>query len=322
VGSWPSRSARDEEPRLVRAAGAVCWRRCEADGGLEVLLVHRPDYDDWSWPKGKLDDDEPLAAAGVREVAEETGLRVRLGLSLPTARYRVAAATDKHVAYWAAHVPGTDLPDPPRPREVDLTRWFPARQAARRLTRRGDRQQLQALLDADAEGVLDTVPLLVLRHGRAVSREGWAGDDEDRPLDAAGRRQAERLVPLLAAWGPERVVSSPWARCTGTVEPLARRAGVRLHTKGRLSEEGHRQDPAKVASYVGSLLEQGEPTVLCTHRPVLGTLLGALAGNATPGVGEELPRSDPFLAPGELLVAHVSRRSRRVVGVERHALEM
>ncbi|MFZ5872015.1 MAG: NUDIX hydrolase [Actinomycetota bacterium] len=317
----PARTARRAEaPRLVRAAGALCWRRGEQ--GLEVLLVHRPAYDDWSWPKGKLDDDEPVPVAAVREVEEETGLTVTLGIQLPAARYRLANATDKHVTYWAAHVPVTELPPPPRPQEVDATRWFPAAEAMRRLTRRGDRQQLQALLDADAEGVLDTVPLLVLRHGNAVARDTWTGRDADRPLDDVGLRQAKLLTPLLAAWGPRRLVSSPWARCVDTVQPLADATGLKLRTKGRLSEDGHRRNPAKVARLVGKLLARREPALVCTHRPVLGTLLGTLAGNASAGVGDEIPRRDPFLDLGEVLVAHVSRRSGRVVGTERHAVEM
>lgn len=307
--------------RLVRAAGALCWRRAD-DGGLQVLLVHRPAYDDWSWPKGKLDDEEPVAVAAVREVAEETGLALSLGITLPPARYRLANATDKHVAYWAANAPATELPPPPHPEEVDLAQWFDADEAMRRLTRRGDRQQLQALLDADAEGVLDTVPVVVLRHGPAVPRAGWTGKEQDRPLDDRGREVAKLLVPLLDVWAPTRVVSSPWVRCTETVRPYTDAAGVRLRTKGRLSETGHRANPAKVSVLVRKLLSRREPTLVCTHRPVLGTLLGTLAGNAATGVGDDIPRRDPFLAPGELLVAHVSRRNGRVVATERHSLEV
>lgn len=308
---------RDGRCGTVLAAGALCWRR-RPDGALEVLLVHRPAYDDWSWPKGKLDDDEPAAVAAVREVEEETGLRVTLGIPLPPARYRLASSLDKHVAYWAAHVPDAELPAPPRPQEVDRAEWVGADEAMQRLTRRGDRQQLQALLDADAEGILDTYALLVLRHGDALARATWPGPDDERPLDPRGREQAAALVGLLGAWSPARVVSSPAARCTQTVEPFVRATGTPLRTKGRLSEDGHRADPTTVRAYVSRLLARGESAVVCTHRPVLGTLLGALAGNATPGVADGIPRRDPFLAPAEVLVLHVSRRSGRVVATERH----
>lgn len=314
---------------LVRAAGALCWR--VQDGELLVVLVHRPKYDDWSFPKGKLDPGERAAVAAVREVAEETGLRVTLGRPLPAARYALGATSggsggdgerrvDKHVDYWAAHVPEAQLPRPPRPDEVDRTEWVPVPQALRRLTRRGDQVQLRALADLHAEGSLDTWPFVVVRHGHARPTTVWAHDEADRPLVAAGRREAADLVPLLAVWGPRRVVSSPWVRCLQTVQPFVESSGVRLRTRGRLTESAHRRDPARVARLVGKLVDKERAVVVCTHRPVLSTLLGALAGRAASGtgVGAAIPSKDPFLAPGEVLVAHISRRSQRVVAVERH----
>jgi 8-oxo-dGTP diphosphatase len=310
--------ARLPRTTLVRAAGAVCWR--VTDDGLRVLLVHRPAYDDWAWPKGKLDDDEPVVAAAVREVAEETGLRIRLGVPLPPARYRLGDHLDKHVAYWAAHIGDGELPDPPRPHEVDRTEWVTPTEAQRRLTRRGDRAQLQALLDAPEADSLDTFPVVVVRHGHARPKHAWGRPDGDRPLVEAGARQAATLAGVLAAWDADTVLSSPWERCVATVRPYVEDRSARLRTKGRLSEDGHRLDPAKVSALVTTLLTKQRPVVVCTHRPVLGTLLGTLAGHAAVGVGEQLPRTDPFLEPGETLVAHVSRRSGRIVAVERHAV--
>ena len=89
--------------RDVRAAGAVVTRK-----GGDVLLVHRPRYDDWSFPKGKLDPGEHAVTAAVREVAEETGLDVRLGPPLPGQRYRLANGRTKAVSYWTARVVGDD----------------------------------------------------------------------------------------------------------------------------------------------------------------------------------------------------------------------
>ncbi len=309
----------------VRAAGAVCWSVDPAAppgpagaAGLRVLLVHRPRYDDWSWPKGKLDPGEGPVEAAVREVAEETGLRVSLGRDLPTARYALDERTAKHVAYWAAHVPGAPTPAPPRPHEVDAMSWLSPEEADRRLTRRGDRVQLRALLEAHHEGALHTWPLVVLRHGHARPKSVWGHEDADRPLSPVGAAQAQVLVPLLRAWSPARVVSSPWERCLETVEPYLARTGAPLKVKGRLSEAGHRRDPGKVARLVTRALAKGRPTIVCTHRPVLSTVLGTLAGHASAGVGDSIPRTDPYLEPGEALVAHVSAASGRVVRVERH----
>ena len=302
---------------MVRAAGAVCWQK-GTDGELRVLVVHRPKYDDWSWPKGKLDADELDPVAAVREVAEETGLNVRLGITLPTARYRLSEVTDKAVAYWAAEVPDGELPPAPRPDEVDRAEWVSVEEADRRLTRRGDRQQLRALQEADADGTLGTWPLVVVRHAAARPRQTWTKNDADRPLSVGGRVQAAKLADLMAAWQPMRVWSSPWKRCLDTVAPYQDETGVQVRTKNRLSEDGHRRNPRRVGAFVGSLLDAGRPVAVCTHRPVLGSILGTLAGNAATGMRGLIPARDPFLQPGEVLVAHVSRRSGRVVAVERH----
>ncbi len=302
---------------LVRAAGALCWHRAP-DGGLRVLLVHRPRYRDWSFPKGKLEGAEPTPAAAVREVEEETGLLVRLGPPLPTARYALGADATKEVSYWSAQVPAGVLPAPPRPDEVDRTAWVTPAEADARLTRRNDRVQLRALLDADAAGALDTWALVVVRHGHAHPKTAWGRSDDERPLAAPGRRQAQRLPELLTAWQPGRVVSSPWRRCTTTVEPYLQASGATLKTRGRLSEDGHRRDPAKVAKLVTKLLAKDRPVLLCTHRPVLPTVLGVLAGSAAEGVVGALPHDDPFLGPGEVLVAHVARGTGTVVAVERY----
>lgn len=302
---------------VVRAAGAVCWR-LGPGGALQVLAVHRPTYDDWSWPKGKLDAGEGVVEAAYREVAEETGLRVRLGVPLPTAHYRLSEALDKRVTYWAAHVTAEHLPVPPNPREIDRCEWVSPEQASSRLTRRGDRQQLTALVAAHESGSLDTWPLVVLRHAVAHPRAVWGHDDSIRPLVGPGLRQAAALVPFLQAWAPDRVVTSPWTRCTDTVRPYLDATGIPMRTRGRLSEEGHRRNPRKVAELVGKLLDKEQPVLVCTHRPVLGTLLGAVAGRTTAGLADVVPSRDPFLAPAEVLVAHVARASRRVVSVEQH----
>jgi 8-oxo-(d)GTP phosphatase len=310
--------ARSRPP--VLAAGAVVWR--ERSGRLEVLVVHRPRYRDWSWPKGKVEGDESLPAAAVREVEEETGLRVALGRPLPSAHYTLGEGLQKSVRYWAAAGPSGTLPPPPNPEEVDETRWVSAPEAEQMLTRRGDRTQLLQVVEAYEDGTLRTFPIGVLRHGHARPKSAWAHADAERPLVRAGRTQAEAVVDTLAAYAPERVVSSPWRRCTETVEPfLARHGGLlgtKLRTKNPLSEDGHRRDRAKTADLVRKLVAKRRPVVVCTHRPVLGTLLGALAGRAEVGRSGDLPARDPFLAPGELLVAHVAHSSGRVVAVERH----
>ncbi|MFV0457292.1 MAG: NUDIX hydrolase [Actinomycetales bacterium] len=311
-----SRRADRRDPSLVAAAGAVIWR--PARTGLEVVLVHRPRYDDWSWPKGKLEGQESFPAAGFREVLEETGLRIRLGVPLPSAHYRLSDHSDKTVRYWAARGSYDPLPKPPRPGEVDRTEWVSAQDAASRLSRRGDRVQLEALIEGYDSGLLDTYPFIVVRHGYARPRHVWGREDGDRPLIDAGRAQARNLVGTLGAWQPGKVFSSPWVRCLQTVQPYSKKTGAKIKTKGKLSEDGHRKDRQGTARLVSKLIGKEETLAVCTHRPVLGTVLGVLAGHAAAGRADDLPRRDPFMEAGEVLVAHIQRRTHRVVAVERH----
>ncbi len=305
----------------VSAAGVICWREGR-DGVPEVLLVHRPRYDDWSWPKGKLQPGEPLPECAVREAAEETGLQVVLGRPLPEVAYLLPDGRPKVVRYWAARPAGP--PTPPAGKglpEVDRTRWAGLAEASELLTQRADAVPLDALAAMARERTLATSPLLVVRHGTARPRQAWSRADSDRPLVAAGRRQALALASLVRCWRPERVLSSPWRRCRETVRPYVALSGARLRTKKGLSEDGFRREPAKVAKHTRRLLERRRPALLCTHRPVLPAVFRALGGSATPDALARIPRDEPYLAPGEALVAHVTQGGGppRVVAVERHA---
>jgi 8-oxo-(d)GTP phosphatase len=301
------------------AAGVLCWRR--ARDGLEVLLVHRPRYDDWSWPKGKARSGEPLPRTAVREAAEESGLLVRLGRPLGQVLYRLPGGRRKEVTYWAAVPAGVDHEGigTAAGGEVDGLAWLPVAEARALLTRGTDAAPLDLLEKYAAAGELDTVPVLVVRHGTSRPRDSWAGADADRPLVSAGRRQARGLVPLLACWCPQRVVSSPWRRCLETVAPFAESASLRVVTKNSLSQAGAARSAKRAMRQVQRLLDRAQPAVLCTHRPVLADVFTVLRNGAPRDVAAEVPSKDPFLAPGEVLVAQVSVAGpHRVVTVERH----
>jgi 8-oxo-dGTP diphosphatase len=192
----------------VRAAGAVLWRR--SGRGIEVALIHRPRYDDWSFPKGKSKPGEHVLQTAVREVTEETGLQPVLGRPLPTAHYE-SAGRPKRVDYWAARpAPGGTGSFRPND-ETDDLKWLPVPEARARLSYQRDVD----MLDAFADGPADTVPFTFLRHASAGSKDDWPGDDLDRPLDPGGAAEAGRVAPLLSCFGSRRVITSAAERCGG-----------------------------------------------------------------------------------------------------------
>lgn len=308
---------------MVVAAGALVWR--EREGRLEVLVIHRPRYDDWSWPKGKLDAGETSPVAAVREVAEETGLEVALGVPLPMLRYRVSGGRTKEVHYWAARELDEDSPAraarPGAPRcvdEVDDMRWLSAAQAATILTKKSDRKPLKALVALHEAGTLDTRAVAVVRHARARGRSSWSGPDANRPLTQVGEAQAEALTAVLSAFGIEAVLTSPWDRCTATVEPYARASGIVPEPVEALSEDAHRAKPAAVQRVTATAFSSPDAVALCTHRPVLPTVFAVLDRLAPAWIRRARPRKDPYLRPASVAVSHVHRSEEgpRVVGFE------
>ena len=310
-----------ERAVLVRASGVLLWRRRGQE--LQVALVHRPRYDDWSWPKGKLEQGEEWAVAAVRETFEETGLQVRLGAPLPTSWYGLGTkdgrAQLKQVRYWAGTVRGGKGT---LEHEIDQVEWLPVGKARDRLTYRRDREQLDALVDAQADGTLDTWTLLLVRHAHAVGRGSWSGPDLERPLSAAGTRRSNRVVPLLRAYQPDRLISSPALRCTQTLAPYAAASGLDLVLRRGLSEEGFAESPDKAGKALGKVLARGAGTALCTHGPVLPSILTALSSRAPAGREQaQLARlSSAGLDKGEVLAVHLADTGERatVVHVERH----
>lgn len=284
----------------VIAAGALCWRL--RDGALQVMLIHRPKYDDLSFPKGKLDEGESVAECAVREVREEVGLQVTLGLPLPAVTYDVARG-HKVVFYWAAHVISEPRPDG---NEVDAIRWVSAKEAEGLLSNRADVAPLKALREAHKAGRLRTVPFVLARHAKAKPRAGWTRAEGERPLATSGKRQAKALAVMLDAWMPQRVASSPWTRCRQTMAPYAHQQGLPIKTVNALTEHAARRHPQKAAKVFLRLMEKARSTVVCTHRPVLPVLLDVLSARLTNGARGSVPERDPYLRPAAIIVAQRS----------------
>jgi 8-oxo-dGTP pyrophosphatase MutT (NUDIX family)/phosphohistidine phosphatase SixA len=241
----------------IRAAGGVVRRNGE------ILLVHRPKYGDWTFPKGKAKDGETDEDCALREVEEETGLRCRLGRELPATRYR-ALAGPKVVRYWEmTPLAGAFSPTG----EVDEVRWLPPARAV---------DLLSYKRDVEVVGALSAPPLLVVRHASAGDSETWEGDDSLRPLDKKGRRQAEELVERLAPYEIERIVSSPFVRCVQSVEPLAAARGLQLETSDDLAEGA---GPVRFRRLLERLA--GSAAVICGHGPELVPIFGRTKKGAT-----------------------------------------
>ncbi|WP_036508122.1 NUDIX hydrolase [Nocardioides sp. URHA0020] len=280
----------------VLAAGAVVFRP-----GKRVLLVHRPRYDDWSFPKGKLDAGEHVTAAAVREVSEETGLHVRLGTPLSAQRYPVTGGRTKQVSYWVGRAVGGDDVSDYRPNaEIDAVEWVRYDDAMDRLTYDYDRATLKEARPVRRK----THALVVLRHAQARTRKGWRADDRTRPLVQAGHAQAQRLVPVLAAYDVTKVVSSGSLRCLDTVTPYVATTGWPIEIADGVSEEGASAEA--VVEVTDRLVAGDGSAVLCTHRPVLPSVLDAL------GV------ADTKLEPGAMLVVHL--RQGTVTATEVHRI--
>lgn len=253
-----------EVTTVVRAAGGVVWR--PARDGVEIVLVHRPRYDDWSLPKGKVDPGEHELAAAVREVHEETLVRGVPQARLPSIRYLTGApGVEKIVEFWSMRA--LEWQDRPADDEIEEARWVPAVQAAALLSYAHDRGVVKAFLDLPPV----TSVVALVRHARAGKRKEWAGPDETRPLDAAGARDAAALSGLLRLLRPERVVSATPLRCRQTVEPL----GLPYDLDPAFDELRPPQDAADALRGVAA---RGGASVVCSQGKLMPPLLTALTG--------------------------------------------
>lgn len=279
--------------RLIEAAGGALWRPAVGGSGVDVALVHRPKYDDWSLPKGKLHVGEHLLAAASREVTEETGFRPTLGRPLGQVRY-LKDGIPKRVRYWAMRAgPGSFVAGD----EVDQLIWLPPPQARRHLSPDRDRPVL-AGLTADT---LVTWPCALVRHGSAGERTAWSGDDHDRPLDETGHRQAAALTPLLDVLGVERVLSADVVRCLDTVAPFARAHGRTVESEPLMSETGFAGQPEAAAERLLAIMGTGTPTAVCAQ----GRSIPGLVERTCLALGSPPPGSTR-LAKGGFWVLHLA----------------
>lgn len=268
-GKRPKKSLRIKASRRppVLAAGALVWRL--KNDKLQVLVVHRPRYDDWSFPKGKAEPGESMVLTAIREVAEETGRQIVLGRYLGKARRRLVSGRKKRTLYWAAQVlpeagPGEGLRAAVKPaskREINKVRWWKVEKAARKLTHADDKRLLARLVDWYESGQLQVRSLVLVRHAKAVSRATWGygiNSEITRPLVMGrGQAQARDVAALLSAYGVGELVSSPWKRCVDTLAPYAHGCGLDLRSDEAFTEVSALTSPEVMQASFRDLLERG-----------------------------------------------------------------
>lgn len=305
--------------KAVYAAGAVVWRL--VDGKLRILLIHRTKYRDVTLPKGKVDPGEMLAETAVREVHEETGIRVSLGIPVGVSRYHLASHKQKVVHYWAAEATdgaireSTFVPN----REIAALEWVSVKKARSRLSYPVDLEILDFFTNLVDDGVLRTFPVIALRHAKALSRSDWDRSDAARPLTDRGRKQAKSIVGPLRAFGVRKIVTSDAVRCVETVAPLAKALDRKAVQTEKISQDAWEDGTADLRSVVGRRVRSGKAAVLCSHGPVLPGLLSEIA-LATGTVTGSYLSSAADLEPAAFSVVHVSATNpgSGIIAIETH----
>ncbi|WP_194421794.1 NUDIX hydrolase [Microbacterium abyssi] len=265
------------DDKAVYAAGAVVWRI--VDGKLRILLIHRTKYRDVTLPKGKVDPGEMLAQTAVREVHEETGIRVNLGVPVGVSRYFMRAKRQKVVHYWAAEATedairrSAFVPN----QEIAALEWVGLKKARKTLSYPIDLEILDEFERLVDDGVLRTFPIVALRHAKAVSRTEWDRSDATRPLAERGLLQARAIVAPLRAFGIRKIVTSDAVRCVQTVTPLAHALGRTPVETALVGQDAWEEGVSDVRTVVGKRVRSGKPAVICSHGPVLPGILSELA---------------------------------------------
>ncbi len=287
--------------KIILAAGALVWRKSK-EKKIEIAVIHRPKYNDWTIPKGKVELSESSIACAYREVIEETSIETEFGMYLGEVKYQ-SLDGPKQVSFWSAQVVKENTFTPNS--EVDEIKWVEAAKAAKFLSLESDKEILSKFNKLKYE----SKPLVLLRHAKALSRDEWQGDDDDRPLDSLGQMQAKRLLSIYQAFNLEQIHTSDAIRCYDTVEPMAKALGLRLEVSNKLSESAFKKDKEDAFDYARDLIKSDKRALLCSHNPILPKVLNKLTKKS------DVESDEEKLYPADAWVIH--RIGKEVIQIDR-----
>jgi 8-oxo-dGTP diphosphatase len=286
---------------MIRAAGALLWRETE-DLKVEIALIHRPKYDDWTLPKGKIEEGETALQCAYRELIEETGIKAGFTRQLGTVEYEESGQR-KRVIFWAAHCAlntGVFVAN----EEVDQLEWSTPESALAKATHDSDRQMIESFLSQPHR----TDTLIILRHTKALERGDWDEEDSQRTLDEIGFDQAQLLIKHLEPFAIDEIYTSNYLRCVQTVTPLSHSRGLNVTQVPSLNEETFNEDPLRSVSFANALKQDEKNILICSHNPVIPTMLRGI-------LNTKLKNRDLIkLEPGDAWIVHRVRGE--IVGLD------
>jgi 8-oxo-dGTP diphosphatase len=286
---------------MIRAAGALLWRESN-ERTIEIALIHRPKYDDWTLPKGKIEEGETALQCAHRELFEETGIKASFTRQLGTVEYEESGQL-KRVLFWSAQCAleaSTFIAN----EEVDVLEWLAPDQALAKASHDSDRQMIENFLIQSPH----TDTLIILRHTKALERGDWDEVDSERTLDEVGFDQAQLLIKHLEPFAIEEVYTSDYVRCVQTVTPLAHSRGLTISQVPSLNEETFEEDPLRSVSFANALKQDEKNILICSHNPVIPTMLRGI-------LNTKLKNKDLIkLEPGDAWIVH--RVQGEIVGLD------
>lgn len=340
------------------------------ESNIELCLVYRPKYNDWSWPKGKNEANESHRHTAVREVGEETGYAVTLGPHIAQIEYplenegkKSSAKSStksgsqnnsqpeviKRIHYWMMReisesdaikrLPAFGPIKSAKPTEIGNVVWLTPEDARKKLTHDSDQLVLDAFLERIKSGQANYKTLILVRHGKAESRKAWQGSEATRPITPIGSAASYALGRELACYAPNKIVSSPWKRCLETVDAFAKNSSINIEKVAELTEDFHEKNPKSTlnvlvseiknlinaASDGNTATEKSETksettTVMCLHRPIIGTFFAHLRDISKPKANKRiLSQKSPYMPTGSAVVLHIisTEKGPKIVNIEK-----